>query len=279
MGQPTVGSNPTPSAQRRPGLIGKNPDVRCATAIVRDWKLVAVEGDDAPMRAASLVKPVLAHIALALVADVDEPILDDITVRHVLSHTTGLPNWRTGADLEPLRPPGERWGYSGEGFVLLQGELERRTGRPIDAIAGELVFGPLGMADTRFDPPEPGFHGSRPLLTTAADYGRFLAHVLTITDERWQPQCRIDDELAWGLGWGLELGEPGVRLAVGPRRDPEPGRQLRDRLPFDGRRRRRVSTDDPNGRERYRAIVDRELPGDHASLRVEHNPTWIALCS
>jgi hypothetical protein len=38
-----------------------------------------------------------------------------------------------------------------------------------------------------------------------------------------------------------------------------------------------VFTDDPNGRARYRAIVERELPGDHASLRVEHNPTWLAL--
>ena len=216
------------------------------------------------MKAASLVKPVLAHLALALVADLDEPILGDISVRHVLSHTTGLPNWRSGADLEPIRPPGERWGYSGEGFVLLQGELERRTGRPIDAIAGELVFGPLGMTDTHFDPPEPGFHGSRPLLTTAADYGRFLAHVLTITDERWQPQCRIDDELAWGLGWGLELGEPGYGWQWGLDVVPSPGRQLRDRLP---RRRATASSCSPTIRTAASVTGpswNAELPGDHA---------------
>ena len=252
--------------------------MRCAIACVRDYELAGVDGDGAPMKAASLVKPVLAHLALALVVDLDEPILGEISVRHVLSHTSGLPNWRAGADLEPIRPPGERWGYSGEGFVLLQGELERRTGRPIDAIAGDLVFGPLGMVDTSFGPPEPGFHGSRPLLTTAADYARFLAQVLTINDERWQPQCRVDDELAWGLGWGLELGEPGYGWQWGLDVVPSPAANFVIGCPTTGDG-VVVLTDDPHGRERYRAVVERELPGDHASLRVEHNPTWIALCS
>ena len=65
------------------------------------------------------------------------PFSGDITVRHVLTHTTGLPNWRPdGQPLEPLRPPGLRWGYSGEGFVLLQGHLEGRTGVPIATLAG-----------------------------------------------------------------------------------------------------------------------------------------------
>ena len=38
-------------------------------------------------------------------------------------------------------------------------------------------------------------------------------------------------------------------------------------------------TDDPKGRTFYRGVVERELPGDHASLRVEHNATWLALVS
>ena len=40
-----------------------------------------------------------------------------------------------------------------------------------------------------------------------------------------------------------------------------------------------VLTDDPKGRTFYRGVVERELPGDHASLRVEHNATWLALVS
>jgi hypothetical protein len=36
-----------------------------------------------------------------------------------------------------------------------------------------------------------------------------------------------------------------------------------------------ILTDDPNGRPYYRSVVERVLPGDHASLRVEHNQTWL----
>ena len=248
--------------------------MRASYGIVRDWRLAEAGGHDEPLNAASLVKQVVGHLALAIVDDLDEPIHDDITTRHVLSHTSGLPNWRpAGEALAPLRPPGERWGYSGEGFVLLQRELERRTGRPIDALAAERVFRPLGMDRSCITDPEPGFHGYRPLLTTGADYGRFLAHVLTIDDERWRPQWRIDEELAWGAGWGLELGPPVHGWQWGLDLDassfvigcPETGQGVV------------VLADVADGRAHYREVVEREMPGDHPSLRVEHNPTWLAL--
>ena len=94
-------------------------------------------------------------------------------------------------------------GYSGEGFVLLQEAIERQAGQPITELAQELVFSPLGMNDSRLDEPEAGLHGSRPLITTALDYGLFLAYVLGLDDERWHDQW-----LAWGAGWGLEVGPP-----------------------------------------------------------------------
>jgi hypothetical protein len=68
--------------------------MRAGVAVVRGWELVHHEGHDAPLNAASLVKQVTAHIALSVLDDLDEPVLGDITVRHVLSQTTGLPNWR-----------------------------------------------------------------------------------------------------------------------------------------------------------------------------------------
>ena len=248
--------------------------MRAGVGVVRGWDLARHEGDEGLFNAASLVKQVIAHITLEVIDDLDEPVLDDITVRHVLSHTTGLPNWRLlGEPLAPLRPPGTRWGYSGEGFVLLLGHLEHRTGRTIDDLAAELVFGPFDMGDSRLDDPEELFYGNRPLLTTAADYGRFLAGMLAIDDERWQPQSRIDDEVAWGLGWGLELTSPLYAWQWGSNIDcssfvigcPSTGDGVV------------VFTDDPDGRDHYRAVVERELPGDHPSLRLEHNPAWLAL--
>jgi CubicO group peptidase (beta-lactamase class C family) len=243
-------------------------------AVVRSWQLFRTYGDASVMPAASLVKQVLAHLTLELIEDLDEPVLHDITVRHVLTHTTGLPNWRPGGQpLARLRPPGERWGYSGEGFVLLQEHLQERTGVSIAALATERVFRPFGMEESRLGDPEPAFYGYRPLLTTAPDYARFLAHVLRLDDARWQPLWRIDDELAWGAGWGIELGPPLCGWQWGQNDDagnfvigrPSTGDGVV------------VLTDDPEGRSYYRAVVEHELPGDHASLRVEHNQTWLEL--
>jgi CubicO group peptidase (beta-lactamase class C family) len=248
--------------------------MRRSVGVVREWQLARVHGDVAVMHAASLVKQVIAHLALELVEDLDEPVLGDITVRHVLTQTTGLPNWRPQDHaLEPLRSPGVRWGYSGEGFVLLQEHLQRHAGQSIATLAQDRIFGPLGMEQSSFGDPEPGFHGYRPLLTTAADYGRFLAHVLRLDDARWQPLWPIDKELAWSAGWGLEFGPPihgwqwglsedAVNFVIGC---PSTGDGVV------------VLTDDPEGRSYYRAVVERELPGDHASLRVEHNPAWLQL--
>ena len=248
--------------------------MQAAFAVVRRWELVHHEGHSEPLNAASLVKQVIAHIALSVVDDLDEPVRDDITVRHILSHTTGLPNWRPwGEPLTPLRPPGTRWGYSGEGFVLLLGHLERRTGRTMDDLAAELVFGPFNMADTRLDQPEELFYGNRPLLTTAADYGRFLAGMLAVDDQRWQPQWRIDDELAWGLGWGLELGDPVHAWQWGSNMDTS-GFVIGCPATGDGVV---VLTDVADGRDHYRSVVERELPGDHPSLRIEHNQAWLEL--
>ncbi len=61
-----------------------------AIAVVRNWELHEARGNTRTFNAASLVKQVIAHVALALVDDLDEPVHDGITVRHVVSHTTGI---------------------------------------------------------------------------------------------------------------------------------------------------------------------------------------------
>jgi CubicO group peptidase (beta-lactamase class C family) len=157
---------------------------------------------------------------------------------------------------------------------LLQHALERYTGQPVAELARELVFWPLGMRDSRLDEPAEGRHGFRPLITTAHDYGLFLAYVLGLDDERWQVQCQIDEQLAWGAGWGLELGGLCLGWQWGLNVDashfvigcPSTGDGVA------------VFTDNAeDGREFYRTVVARELPGHHPSLEVERNPTFLRL--
>src|SRR5438445_3866389 len=121
---------------------------------------------DTVFEAASLSKPVFAYAVLKLAdagkLDLDAPVakylpgdyVDDprqsaITARRVLSHTTGFPNWRpSGQPLKIHFAPGERFSYSGEGFVYLQKAVERLTGQTLDAVMKRLVFEPLHMASS-----------------------------------------------------------------------------------------------------------------------------------
>jgi CubicO group peptidase (beta-lactamase class C family) len=60
----------------------------------------------------------------------NDPRLDLITARHVLSHRSGFQNWRS--QKEPLRihfTPGEKFLYSGEGYSYLQSVVTHLKGR------------------------------------------------------------------------------------------------------------------------------------------------------
>jgi serine-type D-Ala-D-Ala carboxypeptidase len=139
---------------------------------------------------ASLTKPLAgAGVALAL-ADrgcfsLDEevtawlPELDrfrgeGVTVRRLLSHTSGVSGWRplyTGPGLggaqgsrgvEVVRAigalglaaqPGSRFEYSDLGYILLGVLLERAGGDSLPQLAAELLFTPCGLTRTGYLPP------------------------------------------------------------------------------------------------------------------------------
>jgi len=91
-----------------------------------------------------------------------------VTVRHLLTHTSGLPAfkeyWRTSksrADTlarifaEPLEyEPGTKEIYSDLGIILMAEIIERLTGRKLDELAKSAIFVPLGMKDTMYRPPK-----------------------------------------------------------------------------------------------------------------------------
>lgn len=118
---------------------------------VKDIRSKARVDEDTTFEAASTTKPVFAYAVMKLcergVIDLDTPLtkytperilegdprLDQITARHVLSHTSGLPNWRSKSQPMAIAfTPGDRWRYSGEGFSYLQAVVARLTGSHVD---------------------------------------------------------------------------------------------------------------------------------------------------
>jgi CubicO group peptidase (beta-lactamase class C family) len=168
-------------------------------------------------------KPVFACIVMKLVEegrlDLDRPLTEylaepdvphqairnSITARMVLSHTTGLPNWRKG-DEERDGPlpvqfiPGSKFGYSGEGMFALQRVVEHLSGEPLDVLARRMLPEAIGMKrssyawsegldnqlaaghdekgdflqKTRYMHPNAAYT----LYTTAHEYASFLAGVM-----------------------------------------------------------------------------------------------------
>ena len=204
---------------------------------------------DSVMTAASLTKAAFAVMVLQLakeaVVDLDRPIVEylpkplpeyalyqdlasdrryeQITLRMLLDHTSGLPNWRRFTDDRTLRiyfPPGSRFAYSGEGIALAQRVVEIVTGKSVEELMRERIFQPLGMTRTsmvwqpRFESdyanaydekgvslgPQRRARGDAAgsMQTTLRDYARFVKAVMggELLDARWtaamfSPQVQI----------------------------------------------------------------------------------------
>ena len=123
--------------------------------------------EDTLFEAASMTKPVFAYVVMRLVdekhLDLDKPLvayrrpanlgkdpnLELITARHVLEHSTGLPNWAS----EPLvtsQAPGSSYTYSGEAFIWLQLVVETIMGMGLGSVMQAKLFDPAGMSRSSF---------------------------------------------------------------------------------------------------------------------------------
>ncbi|MET9322397.1 serine hydrolase [Streptomyces sp. NPDC003038] len=89
-----------------------------------------------------------------------------ITVRQLLTHTSGLRSWapfyqeptREGQlrllwSVRPQEAPGTVYRYSDLNLITLQLLLERITGRTLDVLLHDEITAPLGMRRTRYNPP------------------------------------------------------------------------------------------------------------------------------
>lgn len=150
-----------------------------AIALIRDGDVVWMEGfgfanaitrqpitPDTLFEVASNSKVVTAYTAMRLVdqglLSLDEPLnsylttpwlppseyRDAITLRHVLSHSSGLGHSTTSRD--NLFAPGRGYSYSAVGFQYLQVVIEHVTGKSLEQLAREMVYAPLSMSSSSF---------------------------------------------------------------------------------------------------------------------------------
>lgn len=203
---------------------------------------------------ASLTKPLTATTVLLLVSQgkwqLDEPLYHywidpevanderhkKLTTRHVLSHQSGLPNWRghePNGKLAFAFEPGTQWKYSGEGFEYLRQALEYKFKLPFERLVDSLIFKPLEMNNTRYywdtsvDSSlyanryhEDGtpydletWYSANPsnlVLTTVSDYAKFGIGIMNGTilsppvyKEMTTNHAKLPDNKEWGLSWRL----------------------------------------------------------------------------
>jgi D-alanyl-D-alanine carboxypeptidase len=112
-----------------------------------------------------LDEPVLGRLVSELGVTPTDPGISAITLRQLLSHTSGFPEYqrtffggaaancveaaRRGLGGALLGPPGTVYRYSNMNFCLIGLLIESLTGRPYETVIQEDVLEPLGISDMR----------------------------------------------------------------------------------------------------------------------------------
>lgn len=215
--------------------------------------------------AASLTKPFFAYAVMKMVdegiIDLDKPLFtylppekveqelghpidaegfrrdwfEQITPRHILSHSAGTPHGEGGETYPLFFEPGTKWKYSAGGYYFLQIVMEYIKGEKLETIIKHYILDPLDMKrscmvwrdeyeetmasghDAFGNPQEfrrrRESHAGASLYTTAGEYARFVCAALNgeglkkETRKEMLTSCiDMNDEgnLGWSLGFGLQ---------------------------------------------------------------------------
>ncbi len=199
-------------------VIGTRDDVLVERAAGHlDWALSPPPDDSTLWDLASLTKVVALTTAMMQLwerglVDLDAPVArylpefrgpgkERVTVRHLLTHSSGLPAWRPFYREAPTPDsalalvfatpldtvPGARMAYSDLGAILLGQIVIRVSGEPFDRYVASRIFDPLAMRETQFRPP-------RTLWARVAP-----TEVDTVWRKR-QVRGEVHDENAYALG-------------------------------------------------------------------------------
>jgi CubicO group peptidase (beta-lactamase class C family) len=166
-------------------------DAPAAAGVVRADAEVGVRGDrEREFRWASVTKLLTGLAVLVAVeegtVDLDEPAgPPGSTLRHLLSHASGLP---PDSDEPPLMEPGRRRIYSNVGIQRAADLVAERAGMPFGDYAAEAVVAPLGLSRPLSGSPAWGYRGSlddllrlgRELLATTLLAPETLAEATTV---------------------------------------------------------------------------------------------------
>lgn len=149
----------------------------------REWRIP--NDGDTKFRLGSLTKQFTAVAIMILnergLVDMDAPVKtwvpdappawDQVTVRRLLAHTAGVPNFTSFDDFQSQKTlpvtvdgliarfrdhpldfqPGEGRRYSNSGYVLLTAVIEKASGESYAEFLSEALFTPLGMSDSGYD--------------------------------------------------------------------------------------------------------------------------------
>ena len=191
------------SADSPPATAETVYDLASLTKPVATTTAAMILADRGMLRLDRLVADYLPDFLQPFVTSVD-PLYDarnEVTVRHLLAHTSGLPAYEKfflrarekshvleEALALPLEDaPGRKTLYSDPGFILLGEIVERASGEKLDAWCKKEIFEPLRMQDTCFNPAQDRWQRIAPTELEESFRNRLI-------------RGEVQDENAWVMG-------------------------------------------------------------------------------